>query len=527
MRAKTLVTLAVCALCVFGFAIKANAQITHQVSSTPVDVVQTGVTEVMGEVRLVMINNPSHAAETTLGGTINILYQDVPITDLGAFSALTAGHLTNGKIDIVLTGGYLVAPPVGTVAAQVVNTAAGGLVTIALPAGMTIVEGDTITVNGVRATVTGKPVGADVNASIQSLPSNAHSFINVSTVRVARTNVGLLVEVDAKTSALCLEPQYPTIMLTEGFPGAFVQYVTDGGTFPANPRPKYGAVNNTQIKIQVVGVPDGVDIAFPATVDSNDGFATLVKLGDEVVVAGAVGSTVTVLYEFTTPDQGQADLGTQVFDVTLETLDYNTSSGVGSAVAWATLNPKHTATSTAVPRFVEKWTNDPPDVFLTLQKCRTYLLFPFLTNAAGSTFDSGMAVANTSKSTGVPGMVTTPQHGSVTIYGFPQFTSGGTAPTPISAVLASDLESGNTVAASLSGITGLAGFQGYAIVVCEFQYGHGFAYMSANYGEPVPVVAQGYLALVIPDPIFTQVKGEGVREASPAGARYSGENLGS
>jgi hypothetical protein len=523
MRAKTLVTLAVCALCVFGFAIKASAQLTHQVSSTPVDVIQTGVTEVMGEVRLVMINNPSHADETTMGGTINVLYQDVPITDLGAFGALTAGHLTNGKIDIVLTGGYLT----GAVTAQAVNTAAGGLVTVSIPGGLTIVEGNTITINGVRATVTGKPVGADVNASIQSLPSNAHSFINVSTVRVARTNVGLLVDVTAKTSALCLSPQYPTIQLTEGFPGAFVQYVTDGGTFPANPRPKYGAVNNTEIKIQVVGVPADVTIAFPATVLSNDGLATLVKMADEESVEGPTGSTVTLVYEFTTPDQSLADQGTQVFDVTLETLDYNTSSGVGSAVIWATLNPKNTATSTAVPRFLEKWTNDPPDTFFTLQKCRTYLLFPFLTNAAGSTFDSGMAVANTSKTTGVPGMVTTPQHGSVTIYGFPQFTSGGTAPTPISAVLASDLEAGNTVAASLSGITGLAGFQGYAIVVCEFQYGHGFAYMSANYGQPVPVVAQGYLALVIPDPIFTQVDGEPVREASPADARYSGENLGS
>ena len=212
MRAKSLVTLAVCALLVFGFAIKASAQVTHQVSSTPVDVIQTGVTEVLGEVRLVMINNPSHADETTIGGTINVLYQDVPITNLAAFGtlgAVTAGHITNGAIYIVLTGGYLT----GAVTAQAVNTAAGGLVTLSIPAGLVIVEGDTITINGVRATVTGKPVGADVDASIQSLPSNSNSFINVSTVRVARTNVGLVVDVTATTSALCLDPNNPTITL--------------------------------------------------------------------------------------------------------------------------------------------------------------------------------------------------------------------------------------------------------------------------------------------------------------------------
>ena len=519
MRAKSLVTLAVCALLVFGFAIKASAQVTHQVSSTPVDVIQTGVTEVLGEVRLVMINNPSHANETTIGGTINVLYQDVPITNLAAFGALTAGHITNGAIDIVLTGGYLT----GAVTAQAVNTAAGGLVTLSIPAGLVIVEGDTITINGVRATVTGKPVGADVDASIQSLPSNSNSFINVSTVRVARTNVGLVVDVTATTSALCLDPNNPTITLTEGFPGAFVQHVTSSfANAPVNPRPKYGANGNTQIKIQVVGVPSGVTLTFPDTV-TNTVVAPVVTWSQLNLVRSAADTppnSLYALYEYSTTNQGTSDTNLpEIFTIT-PTLEYTTASSVGTATVAASLWPTVT---TAVPRFVELWTNNPPDDFFTLQKCRTYILFPFLSNAAGSTFDSGVAIANTSDTDGVPGMATTAQHGSVTAYGFPQFTSGGTAPTPVTAVLAADLESGNTVANSLSAIPGLAGFQGYVIVVCEFQFGHGFAFLTGTYGNAVPVVAQGYLGIIIPDPVFTN---DVRRPASPNPLNQSGEDLG-
>jgi hypothetical protein len=46
-------------------------------------------------------------------------------------------------------------------------------------------------------------------------------------------------------------------------------------------------------------------------------------------------------------------------------------------------------------------------------------------------------------------------------------------------------------------IAGAPEFQGYIIAVCEFQYAHGFAFITDGFGG-IPALAQGYLALVIP-----------------------------
>jgi len=55
------------------------------------------------------------------------------------------------------------------------------------------------------------------------------------------------------------------------------------------------------------------------------------------------------------------------------------------------------------------------------------------------------------------------------------------------------LSSGNAA----QNIDGAFEFQGYIIAQCEFQYGHGFAFITDGFGG-IPALAQGYLALVIP-----------------------------
>jgi hypothetical protein len=53
----------------------------------------------------------------------------------------------------------------------------------------------------------------------------------------------------------------------------------------------------------------------------------------------------------------------------------------------------------------------------------------------------------------------------------------------------------------IDGATGFAGFQGYVIAKCDFQYAHGFSFIVGKYNSgSVFDVAHGYLALVIPDP---------------------------
>jgi hypothetical protein len=45
-----------------------------------------------------------------------------------------------------------------------------------------------------------------------------------------------------------------------------------------------------------------------------------------------------------------------------------------------------------------------------------------------------------------------------------------------------------------------AGFQGYMIAQCGFQFAHGFAFITDGFGGPGRGLSQGYLALIIPDP---------------------------
>ena len=60
MRAKSkLVSLVLSAMLVFGFALTASAQVSHLVSSTPTDVIQTGLAEVLGEVRMTKSSIPA------------------------------------------------------------------------------------------------------------------------------------------------------------------------------------------------------------------------------------------------------------------------------------------------------------------------------------------------------------------------------------------------------------------------------------------------------------------------------------
>src|SRR5262249_40638724 len=158
--------------------------------------------------------------------------------------------------------------------------------------------------------------------------------------------------------------------------------------------------------------------------------------------------------------------------------------------------------------------------FFSVNKCTTNLLFTFLTNATGVGFDSGIAISNTSQDP----YGTAPQHGTITIYFY-----GTNAPAPLTTP---DVPAGTVWANSLSTIA--PGFQGYAIAVAQFQFGHGYAFITGKYNAgSVYDVAEGFMAIVIPDPSFTpNSKGVATRYAGPppqnkiALPPSSGEQLG-
>ena len=146
------------------------------------------------------------------------------------------------------------------------------------------------------------------------------------------------------------------------------------------------------------------------------------------------------------------------------------------------------STSASLPRFVDTATNR---TMLTINSCRTNILFPFVSNQGG--FDTGLAIANTSKDP----FGTALQTGACTVnfYG-----TVGTSKVCLSYPSPS-ITGGEHFVWSLStggAVQATAGFQGYVIAQCQFQYGHGFAFISDLGAQRL---AMGYLALVMDDSI--------------------------
>lgn len=173
----------------------------------------------------------------------------------------------------------------------------------------------------------------------------------------------------------------------------------------------------------------------------------------------------------------------------------NTSSNLpalGTSNANGNLAPISTvataSTSAPLPRFVDTAANR---TMLTINSCRTNILFPFVTNQAG--FDTGLAIANTSKDP----FGTSLQTGACTVnfYGYVGNSKVCLSyPSP-------SITGGEHFVWSLAGggaVTATAGFQGYIIAQCAFQFGHGYAYIS-DFGSQR--LAMGYLALVMDESI--------------------------
>jgi hypothetical protein len=173
----------------------------------------------------------------------------------------------------------------------------------------------------------------------------------------------------------------------------------------------------------------------------------------------------------------------------------NNLSSLGTSIVNGNLAPLSTvataSTTAAIPRFVDGAVNR---TLLTINSCRSNLLFPFVSNQAG--FDTGIAISNTSKDP----FGTALQTGACTVnfygivgnskvclsYPSPSITGGEH--------FTWSLASGGTVQAT-------AGFQGYIIAQCNFQYAHGYAFISDLGSQRL---AQGYLALVMDASIGTR-----------------------
>jgi len=162
-----------------------------------------------------------------------------------------------------------------------------------------------------------------------------------------------------------------------------------------------------------------------------------------------------------------------------------------------------------IPSFsstVEAQTPSPTSLF-SISPCETILLFPYVTDFYG--FDTGIAISNTSLDSLPTGQAAVGQTGACSVS---FFGSGGLATTlGTGGVYSSTSDTtlttglippGTTWAFSLSTIDAgynsapTYGTTGYAIATCQFQYAHGYSFVSDT---GIRNFAAAYLALIIPD----------------------------
>jgi hypothetical protein len=279
------------------------------------------------------------------------------------------------------------------------------------------------------------------------------------------------------------------------------------------------ADHGTRLMLRLTGIPTGAQIfAAPyelgttaansrvrliSTDASGAGGATLInstttsRTINGAVITGApvtvTGGAATIVYEVVTSDPQIVEQ----IDIPVIVAFAASAPGLGTANvigSFAPISNVTTASSSApIPRFADVTSSTGA---FTINPCRTNLLFPFVTNQAG--FDTGVAISNTSLDIY---SASADQSGPCRVHYFGSTTGGGPAPAtqttsaaiPAGGQLTFVLSTGGT-----SGFVGTPGFQGYIIAQCDFQYGHGFAFITDG---PIGAarVAEGYLAIVLDD----------------------------
>jgi len=232
----------------------------------------------------------------------------------------------------------------------------------------------------------------------------------------------------------------------------------------------------------------------PTPVDPGNNSAALPALIDNSI--GTAATSGWIVWEVTNTNSSAIDSYSFNIYASFIGQPNNTLPNLATT-AWGGYYPQagSATSSELIPTFSSTVSAQPtpPSTGVTLftaSQCVTYLLFPYVTDAAG--FDTGIAISNTS----MDGLGTVPQNtGACTV----SFYSGGALALPVYTTAV--IPGGGTDAFTLAGLdtnypaTPALPF-GYAIATCNFQYAHGYSFVSDYQLEHF---AAAYLALVIPD----------------------------
>jgi len=369
---------------------------------------------------------------------------------------------------------------------------------------------------------------------------------------VAIPLTGLLVDIDpddAPSGLQCEdESGHMNLTISEGFATSFKTLGSptfrpgntqvESGYYAPDSLNGGGASQSTRFLLRFFNIPEGVNVVVHEWIDCDDDDSDLLVIHaldcDEV---GDGCSAASVVNTDDLGDLGLSDPGDPVVQVDIDggfgSIVYEVENndpivsedcvipiwfgwvpdtendlpapGTGQlAVTFAPLSTVFNAAGgEPVPRFID--TGGDPTNVISIIKCTTQILFPFVTNRSG--FDTGLVVANTSEDW----LGTQPQDGTCTIhYHGTTLGDGASPPDDTSKVIQAGeqliwlLSSGNPAYE----VDPTPEFQGYVIVVCEFQFAHGYAFITDGFGS-VPTLAQGYLALIIPVQAGGRVAGAG------------------
>jgi hypothetical protein len=418
----------------------------------------------------------------------------------------------------------------------------------------------TVNISNIRVNATQIPSGSGLPQPIQEQvfassggtnPNTVNTAGGGTAVNVAFVQPGLAVSKIANAFNSTTAPSSPVVCslignstssarfvvsVTEGFQGAF-RTQTQENQLLVTPT----STNSTRVKLTFNNVPSNVTLYVPLTATGAPSGSTTPAAGDTGTLALLTGETAAEGSLASAGASGTAPTFT-LNGNTVNTAAVTTSGGTGTAVyetaartataidtfqipvfvsaAANTVTATNTAlnvsvslapvgSSTNFPSFSVGANTSNINV-ITFNLCTTSLLFPFVTNQSG--FDTGIAIANTSTDPFGSGRGAVPQSGTCSMSFF-----GNNAPT--ASVTTANVPSGTVFTQVLSGIA--PGFQGYAIAQCNFQFAHGFAFLTDGVGANGGL-SEGYLAGVIPDTNQTP------RAASPLSAASSGtgETLG-
>ena len=559
---RTKLNILLCALFVLGLAVSqvhAQANNAYTLGATHMEVAQYGHNQEVGLVVLRYVAGSTAGTDVVIpaNGKIDLDFGGLAITN-GSVTPQCTATLTdlNPNAD---GSSFADCTTVTAAIAEdkkkitLTSNQAGGSADIA----------SNIALTGLRLDVSALEVDAVVMARISSAGTTGvdlGSGAGLSALRhVATVKAGVTFSITHASRLYCSTTGagMPSLKVTEGFASAWESEAI--GT------------SSTHVKLKILNVPSGVtfiwpgqkhDDAMPNPVATKDLRAADPNRADddkldstvatlEFVPAGLSTDTTEAVYKFVPTDYATTDvIGTEdgnpvnpgeaemhqnradTFELKLVVaIDAAKAGAGGTADIWGWLHPApgfEDLDSKLSYRMVPQTqdTNDDKVIdeddgdILTISECVTYLLYPFVTCGSTAGWSTGISVANTTLDDDVFGEKkgAAAQSGAVTLYGYPASAkaadgSSGEAMDPVMMMLSANLAAGDTIAAPCPMVVE-GGWEGYAIVRAGFRHAHGMAFVLGDLDGGGIDVAHGYMALVVPDPAFTEgVRGTEISES--------------